>query len=137
MNAALAPQHPQVEVELPAEPNSVRPARDTVTKLAREVGAPADDVRLAVSEAVGNAVSHAFRDRTVGIVRVHAMVRGGRLIVTVSDNGTGMRTNPNSKGLGMGIPLITKLALDARFDSTDAGTTVSMSFPAQATGGSP
>jgi serine/threonine-protein kinase RsbW/stage II sporulation protein AB (anti-sigma F factor) len=102
-----------------------------VADLAREVGAPTEDVRLAVSEAVGNAVSHAFRGTSPGTVRLRAEVRGRKLIITVSDDGTGMRPNPDTKGMGMGIPLITKLALDARFDSTEGGTTVSMSFPAE------
>jgi hypothetical protein len=39
-----------------------------------------------------------------------------------------MRPNLESPGLGLGIPLITKLANEVRFDSTEHGTTVSMSF---------
>ena len=39
-----------------------------------------------------------------------------------------MRPNLDSKGLGLGIPLITKLAGDVRFDSSERGHDVSMSF---------
>lgn len=129
MQASAERETPSVDLELPAEPACVRHARDAVAEVARDVGAPVDDVRLAVSEAVGNAVSHAFRGVSQGIVRVRAEPDGDRLIVTVSDDGTGMRPNPKTKGMGMGIPLMTKLALDARFDTSDSGTTVTMSFP--------
>jgi serine/threonine-protein kinase RsbW len=132
VQAAARRGSPEVELDLPAAPRSVRKAREAIAELAQEVGAPVDDVRLAVSEAVGNAVSHAFRGTDPGTVRLLAAVEGGRLVVTVSDDGTGMRPNPDTKGMGMGIPLITKLSLDARFDSTDSGTTVSMTFPAEA-----
>ena len=48
--------------------------------------------------------------------------------MTVTDDGTGMRPNLKSPGLGLGLSLITKLAEDVRFDSTAGGTTVTMSF---------
>jgi two-component sensor histidine kinase len=53
------------------------------------------------------------------------------LVVVITDDGGGMRPNPESGGLGLGIPLITRLAEDARFDSNAKGLTVSMSFGAQ------
>ena len=59
---------------------------------------------------------------------VIARLDRGRLLVTIADDGTGMRPNLDSKGLGLGISLITKLARDVRFDSSDTGLTVSMSF---------
>jgi hypothetical protein len=39
-----------------------------------------------------------------------------------------MRPNFDSPGLGFGISLITRLAGDVRFDSSQQGLTVSMSF---------
>ena len=48
--------------------------------------------------------------------------------MTIADDGSGMRPNLDSKGLGFGISLITKLAGDVRFDSSERGLTVSMSF---------
>src|SRR4029078_11697356 len=81
-----------------------------------------------VSEAVSNAVTHAFRDRDPGKIMVSARVDRGKLLVTIADDGSGMRPNLDSKGLGLGISLITKLAGDVRFDSSERGLTVSMSF---------
>jgi anti-sigma regulatory factor (Ser/Thr protein kinase) len=118
----------ELELELPSEPTSVRVARHAVAAVARSAGAPEADVKLAVSEAVSNAVTHAFRDRDPGTIMVSARIDRGKLLVTIADDGSGMRPNLDSKGLGLGISLITKLAGDVRFDSSDKGLTVSMSF---------
>ena len=70
------------------------------------------DVRLAVSEAVTNAVVHAFRSRSEpGTVEVLARVSadGRRLEVVVRDNGSGMAPRHDSPGLGLGLPLIRHL----------------------------
>jgi serine/threonine-protein kinase RsbW len=127
---ASSQDNAELALELPSEPTSVRVARHAVAAVARRNGAPEADVKLAVSEAVSNAVTHAFRDRDPGTIIVTARVDRGKLLVTIADDGTGMRPNLESKGLGLGISLITKLAGDVRFDSSDSGLTVSMSFAA-------
>jgi serine/threonine-protein kinase RsbW/stage II sporulation protein AB (anti-sigma F factor) len=99
-----------------------------MAELAVRFGAGVDDVKIAVSEAVANAVIHAYRGREPGSVRVTGEHRRGRLLVTVSDDGMGMTPNLGNPGLRMGIPLITKLCDDVRFSSSDEGTVVSMSF---------
>jgi len=119
----------ELELRLPSEAASVAVARRAFGDLAREVGAPESDVKLAVSEAVTNSVLHAYRDRDPGTITLEARMDRSRLIIAVADDGSGMRPNLDSTGLGLGISLITKLATDVRFDSTDRGTTVSMSFP--------
>lgn len=121
-----------VRLDLPSAPPSIKRARDAVAELAQRAGAPAGDVKLAVSEAVTNAVVHAFRDRAPGTISVKADVDEGRLVVVVADDGTGMRPNPDSAGLGLGISLITSLSGEARFDSSPDGLTVSMVFEAAA-----
>jgi anti-sigma regulatory factor (Ser/Thr protein kinase) len=125
---AAAKDREEVRLELPSEPGSVKRARDAVATLAERVGVPANDVELAVSEAVSNAVTHAFRDRDAGTIKVRARVERDRLIVVVADDGTGMRPNVDSPGLGFGLSLITQMAGDVRFDSSTDGLTVSMSF---------
>jgi serine/threonine-protein kinase RsbW len=124
----------ELDLQLPSEAGSIAVARRAAGDLARDVGAPESDVKLAVSEAVTNAILHAFRDRKPGTILVNGRLDRGRLIVAVGDNGSGMRPNLESTGLGLGISLITKLATDVRFDSSEKGTTVSMSFPVDAAG---
>jgi anti-sigma regulatory factor (Ser/Thr protein kinase) len=89
------------------------------------------DVKIAVSEATGNAVVHAYRNRDRGSITVLARYERGRLLVTVADDGIGMAPHPDSPGLGCGIPIIMQLCEDLRFHSSAAGTIVSMSFPAR------
>jgi serine/threonine-protein kinase RsbW/stage II sporulation protein AB (anti-sigma F factor) len=125
---APAKDRDHLRLELPSEPGSIKQARDAVAELAAQVGVPVADVKLAVSEAVSNAVVHAFRDRAQGTIYVRARTERGRLIVVIADNGTGMRPNVDSPGLGFGLSLITQMAGDVRFDSSASGLTVSMSF---------
>jgi anti-sigma regulatory factor (Ser/Thr protein kinase) len=118
----------EVQLDLPSEPGSVRVARNAVGGLAHRLGIAADDVRIAVSEAVGNAILHAYRGGRDGAIRVFARPERGRLLVTVADDGMGMAPNPATKGLRVGIPVMTKVCDDVRFTSSDDGTVVSMSF---------
>jgi anti-sigma regulatory factor (Ser/Thr protein kinase) len=122
----------EVRLDLPCEPASVAAARNAVAGLAQRLGVAVDDVKIAVSEAVGNAIVHAYRGGKAGVIRVFAREERGRLLVTVADDGIGMAPNPATQGLRIGIPLITKVCDDVRFTSSDEGTTVSMSFAAPA-----
>jgi anti-sigma regulatory factor (Ser/Thr protein kinase) len=116
-------------LELPAEPESVAEARHAAADLARRAGADVADVKIAVSEAVGNAVTHAYRERARGEINVRGQVQGRKLLFTVSDRGVGMSPNPDSPGLHLGIPLIGKVAQDLHIDAGAGGTTISFSFP--------
>jgi len=113
---------------------SVAAARHAVADLARRLGAEVDDVQIAVSEAVGNAVVHAYRGIRPGPIAVRARRARGKLLVTVADQGIGMTPDPTNPGLRVGIPLITKICDDVRFTSSDEGTVVSMSFATSSSG---
>jgi anti-sigma regulatory factor (Ser/Thr protein kinase) len=67
-------------------------------------------VGIVVSEAVTNAVLHAYRDGEPGAVRVKASVDPDLLTLVVADDGIGMSPNPDSPGLGVGLALIGRLA---------------------------
>ena len=118
----------ELRLDLPCEPASARVARNAVAAVARRLGVAVEDVKIAVGEAVGNAVLHAYRGGGRGVIRVFARHQRGRLLVTVADDGVGMTPDPASPGLQLGIPLITQLCDDVRFSSSDRGTEVSMSF---------
>ena len=123
-----AGERESVALELASEPSSIKRARDAVSDLAERVGASVRDVKLAVSEAVTNAVVHAFRGRNPGRISVEARMNRGMLLVVVADNGIGMVPNPDSTGLGMGLSLISQVAHDVHIDSGSGGVRVSMSF---------
>jgi anti-sigma regulatory factor (Ser/Thr protein kinase) len=73
--------------------------------------ARARDIRLAISEAVTNAVVHAYRRHAEpGSVEVSATVEGGWIELRVVDDGIGTAPRNDSPGLGLGLPLIYRLA---------------------------
>jgi two-component sensor histidine kinase len=129
---ARADEIADISLELPPEPKSVPRARSAVSELAASAGADVRAVALAVSEAVGNAVVHAFRDRDRGRILVRAATRGRVLVVTVKDDGVGMTPDFESPGLGVGAALISRLADETEIRSSDEGTTLRMTFPASA-----
>jgi anti-sigma regulatory factor (Ser/Thr protein kinase) len=120
----------EIRLDLASESTNVAVARDAVAELALQVGADIDSVKIAVGEAVGNSVLHAYRGSDPGTIQVRAWIARGRLLVTIEDDGIGMRPNPDSQGLRLGVPLITTLCDDVRFTSSESGTFISMSFAA-------
>lgn len=118
-----------------ATAQNIAPARHAVAAGARGAGLPGglvDTIALAVSEAMTNAVVHAFLDRDNGSIEVTAGLQGDAFVVTVIDDGSGMLPRPDSPGLGLGLPIITQLAvsLDVRSDPGSGGTKVTMTFRA-------
>jgi anti-sigma regulatory factor (Ser/Thr protein kinase) len=89
-----------------------------------------EDIALAVSEAVSNAVMHAYAGRDApGEVRVDAWIADGLLHVTVGDEGAGMAPRLDSPGLGLGLALMGQIADRLRLeDSPGSGMRVRMSF---------
>jgi serine/threonine-protein kinase RsbW len=121
-------------IEAKAEPSAVGQLRSAVGHLAAGRGMAAgvaDDLRLCVSEAITNAVVHAFRGRAeLGSVWLTAEVDAGDLIVHVRDDGVGLGPRVDSPGLGFGLPLMSGLAKELTVTlSADGGTLVRMSFP--------
>jgi anti-sigma regulatory factor (Ser/Thr protein kinase) len=97
-----------------ASPAAVGPVRAQVAQLAAAAGAePArvDEIRLAVSEAITNAVVHGCHGGP-GRITVQASVSRGQLWVTVADDGAALRAGPDRPGLGLGLGLISGLSDD-------------------------
>ena len=94
----------------PALPACVGPLRRRVAAFAatRADGAVhLADLELAVSEAVTNAVIHAYRDRDQpGTVTAAVGTAGRRVEVVVTDGGVGMSPRPDSPGAGLGLALM-------------------------------
>lgn len=119
----------------PAVAESVRPLRAAARSFAADAGAceaTADDVSLAVSEAVTNAVLHAYpAEREPGPIELAASVADdGQLEVEVCDHGCGMSPRTDSPGAGVGLRVIAAVAGAMRINpSRDGdGTCVTMRF---------
>ena len=112
----------RLELRLDAEPTAVAEARRAVVAFASRhaLAAPAD-VALAVTEAVTNAVVHAYRGDATGQVRVVACAEMTGLVVVVRDYGCGMLPNPGSPGAGLGLAVIGALAGDMNIERPDTG----------------
>ena len=115
-------------LELPATPTSVTTARHALAEFCAGHALDHEAVALAVSEAVANAVVHAYRGRAEGFVRVSASFDDGALAVVVSDDGPGMMPRMDSPGMGIGLALIASLTSSLEVDQGSDGTRLTMRF---------
>jgi anti-sigma regulatory factor (Ser/Thr protein kinase) len=125
---------PTLDVALPANPASAAVVRDRLREWLGILHWPADaadDVVMAVSEAVSNSVDHAYRDGHTGEVRISAQAQRAhehsrRVCVTVSDDGT-WRPIPRDPGYRRrGLTMMAACMADLEIDRQDHGTTVRM-----------
>lgn len=96
----------------PAEPASVPAARHAVLEFLHAANLPAPslgDVALAVSEALSNAVLHAYAGCASGEVRVTIGFCADQIEVSVEDDGSGFKPRSDAAGLGLGLPLLATL----------------------------
>jgi serine/threonine-protein kinase RsbW/stage II sporulation protein AB (anti-sigma F factor) len=118
------------ETRVGATPAIVGDVRKAVVAFAIDCGF--DDtgqIALAVSEAITNAVVHAYREADVGDVRVVACHEPDRLVVVVRDYGLGMLPRADSPGLGLGLPLISQMTDDLQIEAAEGtGTLLRMHF---------
>jgi anti-sigma regulatory factor (Ser/Thr protein kinase) len=125
-------ERPDVELEMPAEPDSVALARQMVRGIIDRLGWSDEsrtDISIAVTEACTNAVLHAYPDST-GDYEVFAWAEPEKLVVAVRDHGQGIspRVPSPSAGLGLGMPLMLAIADEVNFTSEGGVTEVRMSF---------
>ena len=90
-----------------------------------------DAVGLAATEALTNAVRHAYPG-SPGPVTLSVRQSADRLVVVVTDEGIGARSftarSGSDRGAGMGLSLLHELSASARVDPGSSGTTVTMGF---------
>lgn len=115
----------------PAVPESVPRARHEIVEVAAGAGASAgqlDAIRLAASEALTNAVLHAY-DCRAGRLHVRAAVDPGGLAVSVVDDGHGMGAGTSRSVMGLGLALIAEAAQElAILKRPSGGTELQMRF---------
>jgi serine/threonine-protein kinase RsbW len=130
-----------VRLSFPAKPDYLLLARLALAGLARTLPLGQEDLadlKLAVTEACGNAVRHAYGGED-GSVAVQYLVDEGRLEMIVEDEGTGIEVplpdalvemeapEPPLEG-GMGMAIIRAIVdeLEVREGATGKGTVVHM-----------
>jgi anti-sigma regulatory factor (Ser/Thr protein kinase) len=126
---------PRWKVSFPATPEAGYVLRGEMAAIARRCGLGHDrigDVKLAVSEAVSNAVRHAYRGEEPGDVIATAHVENGVLRIVIADTGSGMARRSDSPGAGLGLPLIAHAADTVEVVRKSPGTEIHMTFPCPA-----
>ena len=118
---------------VPARAEELAPLRHAVAEYARRVGIiDPFGVTLALSEAVSNAIVHAYvGEPAPGPVEVHAetVCAGEALRLTVVDHGRGMCPRTDSPGIGAGLPLVSRVTDSFEIcEAPDGGTQVCMLF---------
>jgi serine/threonine-protein kinase RsbW len=119
-----------VDLSEPAVPRAI----STFRHLARDFSlsnaagqAVADDVALAVSEAVTNVVKYAYEPQEVGVVRMAVSLVDGWLEVKIVDDGLGFREH-EPDGLGVGLKVMASVSDDLDISQGAGGTEVRMRF---------
>ncbi len=127
---ATVPVNVDLDVTVPAQLQHLPLLRQTAWAFAmRHHARRPDDVRLAVAEATMNAMRYAYPASAPGPVRLHGALADGHVTFEVEDRGCGLWPHPTDGGLGVGIPIIARLADHfAVEDREGAGTRVRMSF---------
>jgi len=123
---------------LPALPGSLRAARAAIRAGLDPLGWPterAEDIELAVNEAVANVVDHAYPPGAPGPANLHAWLstdprtRDRRIVVTVTDRGRWARHHPDTHPLptrGHGLVVMRGCMDELHVQRGAAGTTVIM-----------
>ena len=127
-----------VRLSFPARAEYLILARLALAGVARAVPIPDEtlaDLKLAVTEACGNVVRHAYNGDGEGICRVTIETREGMISIAVEDDGVGLPENAGVNGVddsfgesGMGLGIIGAIAdeLDLRRAGPDGGTQLTL-----------
>ena len=92
-----------IEIKVPAKPQYVGVARLAISGLASRVGftyEEIEDLKIAASEAVTNAVQHAYSDDKVGEVILGCALYEDRLEIVVTDHGQSFDFEETKKKVG-------------------------------------
>ena len=121
-----------VRLELPASEDSLPVVRQALRSIGETVEADREaleDAELAVTEALANAVEHAYADGTGGAVHVTFLPREEEILVSVRDFGCGMDASRHSgkEGPGYGLSMIEAIARRVDIRAQD-GTEVEMAL---------
>ena len=131
----MSENRPDVEIAVPAEPESVVLARQAVRGIVDALGWSEErrtDVSIAVTEACTNAVLHAYPDGG-GEYEVRVWAAPEELVVTVRDHGQGISPRIPSAvaGLGLGMPLMMAICDEVSFSRNgEEATEVRLVFSA-------
>jgi serine/threonine-protein kinase RsbW len=130
-----------IEISLPSKIGYERIAIASSAALAKMGGVPAariEDLKSAVAEACINAMQHGNQWRLEARVVVHMNLSEDRVVISVTDQGSGVTELPEYPGItkiiegnvsprGLGVFLIRQLVDDVKYNQTaDGGHTMTL-----------
>ena len=131
----------RVLLNIPSNPIFERVVRASASELGQAIGLPLDrieDLKLAVSEAVNNAIDHGNRREAGKLVEVVFMLDNDKLEVHISDQGPGMDQIDFSRRIieehnleggmhrGFGMYFMSALVDDYEVQSSQQGTVITL-----------
>ena len=120
-----------IQMRVPATADQLAPTRAAVRTFVAEHWPAADrdrtDIALALTEACANVIRHAYPHGD-GDMTVMCRIDDRHLALEIRDQGTGIHPPSSNPGLGLGLPLMHRLA-DANVSSNGSGTIISLRFP--------
>jgi serine/threonine-protein kinase RsbW len=131
----------RVLVNIPSNPIFERVVRASADEVGQAIGLAADrieDLKLAVSEAVNNAIEHGNRREAAKLVEVVFALDSEKLEVRIRDEGEGVESIDFSRRVveeqnlesgmhrGFGMYLISALVDDCEVSSSRQGTTLTL-----------
>ncbi len=139
MSSTAAAKACSLRASYEAIPESVGQARRALAAFAEMHGACEEDlqrVKLASSEALSNAVIHAYGGaQGAGHLDLQAVCLDGEISILIADEGCGLGGARESEGLGLGLAVMTGLCDRLRMITTSSGgTRVEMRFRLAARG---
>lgn len=131
----------RVLVNIPSNPIFERIVRASADELGQAIGLPperVEDLKLAVSEAVNNAIDHGNQREAAKLVEVTFVLDADKLEVRIRDQGAGTERVDFSRKIveeqnldsgmhrGFGMYLISALVDDYEISSTQSGTVMTL-----------
>jgi serine/threonine-protein kinase RsbW len=122
-----------MELEYPAEPRVISEIRRKFEAFVAPLGLPVeflDDMKMAISEACGNAICHGSPQGSAARLRVRSALGEGKLMVEVADEGPGflpkemVLPEEEWRTSGRGLFLMGVLMDDVHFEASPTGTRV-------------
>ena len=131
----------RVELNIPSNPVFERVVRASAAEVGNAFGFSAErveDLKLAISEAVNNAIDHGNRGEASRLVAVVFEIDGEKLEIRISDEGTGAEKLDTARRVvdeqslesghlrGFGMYLISELVDDLEVSSSQKGTVLTL-----------
>lgn len=131
----------RVELNIPSNPVFERVVRASAAEVGNAIGfseARVEDLKLAISEAVNNAIDHGNRREAGRLVAVVFEIDGEKLEIRISDQGEGIERLDISRRVvdeqslesgqlrGFGMYLISELVDDLEVSSSHRGTMLTL-----------